>query len=210
MLVGGVSIESDALFVYCDCMEKDARIRKRCQRWNIPWDAHELTFSCYRRRSFLLSDRTRGYFAEAVAKAREKHAFDVWSYVIMPEHVHLLIWPRQEVYSISAILKSIKQSVGRRAIRWLRQENPGGLAQLSTGQKDNPYRFWQDGGGYDRNIRKAETLRTVMDYIHANPVSRGLAESPEGWAWSSCRAWLGEEDEGPIRIDKESCNLSLV
>ena len=190
-------------------MKADHRYRKRCRRWNDPWDAHELTFSCYRGRKFLLSERTRGYLVEAVAKAREKHAFDVWAYVIMPEHVYLLIWPRQQAYSISAILKSIKQSVSRRAIGWLRRENPTGLVQLATGQKDNPYRFWQDGGGYDRNIRKAETLRKAIDYIHGNPVKRGLVENPEDWYWSSCRSWMLDE-EGPIPIDKESCNLSLV
>ena len=168
-----------------------------------------MTFSCYRRQRFLMRDRIRGYLAEAVAKARDKHAFDIWAYVMMPEHFHLLIWPRQQVYSISTILKSVKQSVGRRAIGWLRRENPAGLVQLATGQKDNPYRFWQDGGGYDRNIRKAKTLRMVMGYIHQNPVKRGLVERPEDWPWSSYGAWMLGQD-GVIPIDKESCNLSLV
>jgi len=190
-------------------MEVDGRHPKQCQRWDDPWDAHELTFSCHRRRPFLLSDRTRTYFAESVRKAREKHAFDVWAYVLMPEHVHLLIWPREEAYSISSILKSIKQSVSRKAINWLQRENPEGQSQLATGQKDSPYRFWLDGGGYDRNIRKADTIRKVMDYIHGNPVKRGLVETPEEWVWSTCRDWtLGEA--GPIPLDKESCNRSLV
>ena len=194
---------------YASHMDVDGAIRKRCQRFNAPWDAHELTFSCYRGREFLSRDRTRVYFVEAVNKAREKHAFDVWAYVIMPEHVHLLIWPREETYSISAILKAIKQSVSRRAIGWLRRENPAGMVHLQTGQKDNPYRFWQDGGGYDRNIHKAATLRKSMDYIHNNPVECGLVEHPGHWVWSSWRAWeLGET--GPIPIDRDSCNASLV
>ena len=113
-------------------MEIKGRFRKRCHRWNEPGDAHELTFSCYRQRKFLSRSRTRAYLAEAVSKARRKHAFDVWAYVIMPEHVHLLIWPREQVYSISAILKSIKQSVSRRAICWLRRANPAGLVHLTT------------------------------------------------------------------------------
>ena len=86
---------------YASGMDVDGTIRKRCQRFNAPWDAHELTFSCYRGREFLSRDRTRLYFVEAVNKAREKHVFDVWAYVIMLEHVHLLIWPREETYSIS-------------------------------------------------------------------------------------------------------------
>jgi putative transposase len=97
---------------------EEETFRKTCRRWNAPWDAHELTFSCFRRRAFLGKDRTRHYLAEAVNRARTIHGFHVWAYVMMPEHVHLLIWPGAEVYSISAILLSIKQSVARRAVRW--------------------------------------------------------------------------------------------
>jgi putative transposase len=190
-------------------MEADRRPRKRCERWNDLWDAHELTFSCFRRKPFLLSDRTRSYLAEAVMTARQKFAFDVWAYAIMPEHMHLLVWPREEVYSISSILQSIKQSVSRRAIGWVRRENPDGLSSLATGQRRKPYRFWLSGGGYDRNIHKSGTIRKVIDYIHANPVRRGLVQAPEQWLWSSFREWT-VGDVGPIPIDKESCNRSLV
>jgi hypothetical protein len=53
------------------------------------------------------------------------------------------------------------------------------------------HRFWQPGGGYDRNIAGGSTLRHVMDYIHANPVRRGLVERPEDWEWSSARWYAG-------------------
>ena len=183
--------------------------RKQCQRWNTPWDAHALTFSCYRRMPLLLSERTRRYLADAVTKARTKHIFDVWAYVLMPEHVHLVIWPTRETYSISDILKSIKQSAARRALNWLRRENPSGLVPLATGHKDSPHRFWQDGGGYDRNIRDSAALRAVIDYIHGNPVKRGLVSVPDDWKWSSYRAWMLDED-GPISLDRDSCRRSLV
>jgi putative transposase len=182
--------------------------RKRCKRFNIPWDAHELTFSCYRRRALLSRDRTRNYLAQAVALARNVHSFDVWAYVVMPEHVHLLVWPRRDDYSVSAILKTLKQSVSRKAIGYLRRTNPDGLRALATGQKHCPYRFWQDGGGYDRNIRTAAALRKAVEYAHNNPVVRELVPRPEDWIWSSCRDWeFGEE--GPIPIDRESCLRSM-
>ena len=189
-------------------MEVQGRHRKLCRRYNDPGHAHALTFSCYRRQPLLSSDRVRGYIVDAVTKARQKHAFDVWAYVIMPEHVHLLIWPRREAYSVSAILKSIKQSVARRAIAWLRSKDPSGLAQVATGQKWGAYRFWQDGGGYDRNIRSVETLRHVVDYMHHNPVERGLVGRPDDYLWSSYRAWMLGEG-GLIPIDKESYRDSL-
>ena len=183
--------------------------RKTCQRWNNPWDAHELTFSCFRRRGLLSKDRTRHYLTEAINKARMAHGFHVWAYVVMPEHVHLLIWPASEVYSISSILKTIKQSVARRAVRWLKANNPKGLQWLATGRRDKPYQFWQDGGGYDRNVRSSKALRDVFAYIHNNPIKRGLVARPEEWQWSSARDWA-ELGAGPISIDKDSCLASFV
>ena len=183
--------------------------RKTCRRWNVPWGAHDLTFSCYLRRAFLSKDRTREYLADAVNRARAKLGFHVWAYAMMPEHAHLLIWPAKEVYSISAILQAIKQSVSRRAVRWLKANNPSGLRWLETGHPEKPYQFWQEGGGYDRDIRNSKALRDAFSYIHSNPVKRGLVRRPEDWAWSSARDWAGV-GVGPIPIDKQTCLFSVV
>jgi len=127
----------------------------------------------------------------------------------MPEHIHLLIWPILPDYSISDILKSIKQSVSRKAVAWLKAWNPTGLKWLATSQKDKPYQFWQDGGGYDRNIRTSAALKEMIVYIHYNPVKRGLVVNPEDWLWSSAQDWAGVRI-GPINIDKETCLNTLV
>ncbi|HUS90764.1 MAG TPA: transposase [Phycisphaerae bacterium] len=184
-------------------MRQGKLVRKTCKRYNAPWDAHALTFSCFRQKAFLSRDRTREYLAQAIAAAKQTHGFHVWAYVIMPEHVHLLLLPAAETYSISNILRSLKQPVGRKAIGYLRRENPAGLAVMATGQKHAPYRFWQDGGGYDRNIRSRDELVSMFEYIHLNPVRRGLVKSPDQWPWSSARAWRGL-GEGLIPIDKDS------
>ena len=184
-------------------MRTDQGYRKTCQRYNTAGHAHELTFSCYKQRPFLRTDRTRTYLAEAIIQAKENHRFDLWAYVIMPDHVHLLIWPRNDTYSISHILLSIKQSVARRAIHYLHTHNPAALQCLATGQKHSPYRFWQDGGGFDRNILCVPAVMNVVEYIHNNPVRRGLVSTPEEWLWSSARQWH-EDPEGPIPIDRES------
>ncbi|RPI63407.1 MAG: transposase [Planctomycetaceae bacterium] len=182
--------------------------RKTCQRWNLPWDAHELTFSCYQRRAFLSKDRTRQYLADAINQARDRLRFHVWAYAMMPEHVHLIIWPAKEDYSISKILQAVKQPVSRRAIGWLKTTNSPGLRLLATGRYDRPHQFWQDGGGYDRNIRNGKALTDIFNYIHNNPVNRGLASRPEDWLWSSAPDWAGLAD-GPILIDKQTCLNSM-
>ncbi len=90
--------------------------RKRCRRYEDPGHSHELTFSCYRRLPLLSRDRTREWLVEAIAEARDRERFDLWAYVIIPEHVHLLIRPRESGYKISRIFWRIKQPVGRWAI----------------------------------------------------------------------------------------------
>ena len=174
------------------------------KRYDIPGHAHYLTFSCWRNQAFLSRDRARRWLLEAVDKARQWHPFDLWAWVIMPEHAHLMILPA-DGSAISAILKSIKDPVAKRAVSWVRRHRPEFLRRMLDAQPSGrrSYRFWQPGGGYDRNIWTADRLHEKINYIHANPVRRGLVERPEDWAWSSWRAWEEGVDE-PLRIDRES------
>ena len=84
---------------------------------NTPGHAHELTFSCYHRFQFLKAERTCQWLADAINAARTKCNISLWAYVFMPDHVHLLIYPNEPDYNISAILKAIKQPVHRRLRR---------------------------------------------------------------------------------------------
>jgi putative transposase len=184
-------------------MLRGDRYTKLCERWNTPGQAHELTFSCYENRPFFAKDRTCDWLVESMTIARGKHAFDLWAYVIMPNHVHLVIWPREVRYSISGILLSIKQPVSRKAIAYLSDHNPGGLQFLATGHASRPYRFWQKGGGYDRNIAQVDTLVHTIRYIHNNPVRKELAGTPDQWRYSSAADWEGT-GSGPVPLDLDS------
>jgi putative transposase len=62
------------------------------------------------------------------------------------------------------------------------------------------HRFWQPGGGYDRNITSSETLLAMIEYIHANPVRRGLVARMEDWEWSSARWYAGIR---PVKIEMD-------
>jgi putative transposase len=180
-----------------------SHIRKTCKRYNTPGDAHELTFTTYRRLTLLDNDRVRGELADAIMKAKDKHSFHLWAWVFMPEHVHLLIWPTEVPYSIGDILKSIKQPVGRLEITRAKKSDPERLKILATGLKKNPYRFWQEGGGYDRNLSSKREIDNSFEYIHNNPVKSKLVETPDQWLWSSFREWHDMDSIG-LTIDKES------
>src|SRR4051794_385181 len=110
------------------------KYRKTCRRYNDPGHAHSLTFSCFHRQPFLNSDRSRQWFIDAVERARLKHRFHVWAYVIMPEHVHLLLWPTNSRYSTSDFLNSIKQSVSKRALLFVQREARTFLARMEDRQ----------------------------------------------------------------------------
>jgi len=179
--------------------------RKTCRRFNDAGHAHELTFSCFKRQPLLDKNRSRLWMIDAIARARELHRFHLWAYVIMPEHVHLLLWPTRDNYSISEILKSLKQSVSRKAILFLRHSAPRYLGRLEDRQPNGTvsHRFWQRGGGYDRNLTEATTVWATIDYLHANPVRRGLCERPIDWEWSSAREY-NAPGSGRLTIDQES------
>ena len=127
--------------------------RKTVKLDNTPGEAHFWTGSCYGRMPLLSKDRSRLWFCEAVNAARVKHSFDVWAWVIMPEHVHLLICPRDEIYEMKDILWSIKQPVGVKAIGWMKQHDPNFLERLTITNATRTYhRFWQAGPGFDENV----------------------------------------------------------
>jgi len=164
------------------------KYRKIRKSWNEKGHAHELTFSCFHRLPLLNQDKTRYWLIQAIDRARTKWDFNVWAYVIMPEHVHILLNPKRDDYRISDILKSIKQPVARYAIRYLRENNSHWLSKLRVTRPNRvEYKFWQEGSGYDRNIFEEKTAWLSVKYIHNNPVARGIVTNPTDWIWSSAR-----------------------
>jgi putative transposase len=162
--------------------------------FDTPGEAHELTFSCLRMMPLLQSEHAKVAFLEELNQARAKLDFEVWAYVLMDNHAHLLVWPRRPKYSISSILRAIKQPVSQRLIAEIRREEPGALERLvSRRRKGAPvYSIWQPGGGYDRNMTSNAAISASIDYIHMNPVRKVLVISPLDWDWSSARQYHGK------------------
>lgn len=168
---------------------------------NIPGHIHFLTCSFYHRFDLLASSTACQLLGAALRDARETAQFDLWAYVFMPNHVHLLIRPRSETYSMAAIQRSFKEPFAREFVQLMRQNDTHLLKLLRFGQ--NPrwfHRVWQRGGGFDRNLYTSEYVRRAAAYTEANPVRRGLVESPGEWRWSSARVRAGYSD-APAPID---------
>ncbi len=177
------------------------RVTKKCKRWNLPNQAHELTFSTYLNHSLLQHTTICDFLVESICKAKAYYPFSLWAYVFTPNHVHLLIYPREKNYSISKILGAVKRPTARKAIDWLKTHQPQVLKSLEAIEKSKKRHFWQNGGGYDRNINNIDTLIHAVKYIHRNPVRKELVKSPQEWYYSSAAYWKGIDD-GPININK--------
>ncbi|MFH5803929.1 REP-associated tyrosine transposase [Alienimonas sp. DA493] len=170
----------------------DGPHRKRVKHVHEPGDLHELTFSTYRRKPLLTNDRWRGYFCDALAEALPAAGWQLAAWVVMPEHVHLLVWPVEPTDAdVPGLLRRTKRPCSLRIKDDLTAAGSRLLDDLTVRERPGrtAFRFWQEGPGYDRNLRTPAAVRAAIDYIHANPVRRGLVNRPTDWVWSSARAF---------------------
>jgi putative transposase len=138
---------------------------------------HFVTFSCYRRQAHLEAAVAKDLFEDALERIRCRYEFQVVGYVAMPEHIHLLVGePRREPLAVG--LQALKLSVARRS-----EQRP----------------FWQ-ARYYDFNVFTESKRAEKLDYMHWNPVRRGLVERMEQWQWSSYRSYCTGE-EGRVRVE---------
>ena len=142
---------------------------------------HFITFSCYRRMPLLDSWTAKETFEAGLERVRAWYGCYITGYVVMPEHVHLLI-SEPERSKLSVVIQMLKQVTSQK----LRAKH---LA-----------RFWQvryyDFPGWSEAKRIAK-----LRYIHRNPVKRGLVERPEDWKWSSFHYATGTE--GIVEIESQ-------
>jgi putative transposase len=157
------------------------------RHFNEPGHVHELTFSCYLRQPLLTRDAWRTLLSRGIAAATEKLGFDLLAFVYMPEHVHLLVCPRSATAAVERFLYAVKRPFSFRVKRDLMAASDPLLNKLTVIERPGKqaFRFWQEGAGFDRNLTEPEAVLAVIDYMHANPVKRGLCESPDQWPWSS-------------------------
>jgi putative transposase len=173
-------------------MTDRATYRKRIRHGHEPGDFHELTFSCYRRLPLLTNDDWRRRLSRHLHEACEEMSFQLTAFVYMPEHVHLLVYPVLPKPDVGRYLARIKQPFSKEIKQLLTQSRSSLLKRLTIRERPGKYcfRFWQEGAGFDRNIYSPEALAASIDYIHTNPVKRGLCERAVDWKWSSARYYL--------------------
>ena len=153
------------------------------RRYHHSGQSHFVTFSCYHHFALLEREKHRDMVVAALEHARRKYRFRVHGFVVMLDHVHLLVSEPERALLANA-MQSFKISSSKRT---------AGAHRRST--------LWQPRY-YDRNIRDAEEFAEKLDYIHNNPGKRNLCARPEEWKWRSCRRYVRGEDCG-VEIESE-------
>jgi putative transposase len=135
------------------------------KRFHSSGCTHFITFSCYHRQPFLSSPSSARHFEKLLESIRRSYQIRIYGYVVMPEHVHLLLSePSRSELSIA--MQMLKQLVSKKL------------------RDPNSRRFWQVRY-YDFLVKDDATRIEKLRYIHRNPVKRGLCKLPEDWLWSS-------------------------
>lgn len=140
---------------------------------------HFITFSCYQRLPLLAVAQSRDVLVRGLDQVRQEYNFKLVGYVVMPEHVHLLISEPSRC-SPSTVLKMLKQ----RTSHQLRHE-------FRASDRSSP--FWQHRF-YDFNVWSRKKKTEKLSYMHANPLKRHLVEDPKDWPWSSYSFYQGRGD----------------
>jgi putative transposase len=163
--------------------------RKTIRHFDDPSDCHELTFSCYGRQPLLNCDDRCKLLSKAIDTAVGRLGFSLVAFVYMPEHIHLLVWPKIPGTEIADLLFAIKRPFSFRVKQRLQASGDPLLQRLTIRERPGKmsFRFWQEGPGYDRNLFSLEAAIAAAEYIHNNPVRRGLRLTPGEWKWSSWR-----------------------
>jgi putative transposase len=158
---------------------------------------HFITCSCYHRLPVLGTPQRRDLFLDVLERARQRYRFVVVGYVVMPEHIHLLISEPQRG-DPSVVMKVVKQEFARTVHRRERYAGQPGIEAGNVWQR----RF------YDFNVWTEHKRIEKLRYMHRNPVKRGLVREPEQWLWSSFRFYAYGKI-GTVRVNFQEWPLKI-
>jgi len=161
-------------------------------------DLHFITFSCYHRQPLLGSARWRDLFLRVLEQVRQRYQWVVMGYVVMPEHVHLLVNEPQQG-RLATAMQALKLGFARRVLAEQRRRECRAAPELFEHRLQ---RVWQ-ARYFDFNVCSTHKRAEKLRYIHRNPVKRGLVEAPEFWRWSSFRTYAYQE-RGAVGVNQWS------
>lgn len=179
-------------------MEAKNRFHNNLPKFNDNSYAHFVTTKTYKNYPYFKDERLCLIVLEELEYYRDKLGFELMGYVIMPDHVHILLWwdrdDKPEV-NVSKIMQNIKGASARKIIDLICDKGLEQTLQATQTCKNYEshkrclkYRLWQPGF-YDFNIYTEDKLIEKLDYMQNNPVSAGLVPHPDKYKWTSFKRY---------------------
>jgi putative transposase len=179
----------------------------RLYRESMPWSLkrfhqtgalHFITWSCFDRQPLLGKAEHRDLLLKVLEQMRNRYQFGVVGFVVMPEHVHVLM-SEPLIGSVSSAICAVKLGFTRRVLSekphlWQNRPEVGHPCDEFKGRH-----FWMKRY-YDFNVFSSPKISEKLHYMHQNPVTRGLVERPEDWPWSSFLFYACGKI-GPVKIN---------
>ena len=146
------------------------------------------------------TDKVKQILCDAFNEVRSKHGILILAYVIMLEHVHLLVYSEREMSDALRLLNGV---AARRIILYLKENGfESSLFKLrgETRERNHKHSVWQHHPD-SLEIFGEDTFRQKVEYIHQNPVRAGLVDDPLDYRFSSARLWAGCQTDEPLLTD---------
>jgi len=153
----------------------------RLARVVIPGMPHHITQRGNRRQQTFFNDGDYAAYIELLAEWSREHGVEIWSYCLMPNHIHVIAVPSSE--------DGLRWAIGETHRRYTRR--------INFREKWRGY-LWQ--GRFASFVMDEAYLLAAARYIELNPVRAGLVTSPCDWRWSSARAHLAGSDDQLVKV----------
>lgn len=171
----------------------------KVSRYNLENYCHSVTTKIYRNRTIFKDETASELLIQIIYEVREKLGFKLIGFVVMPDHVHLMVVPDKK-NTISDVMRYIKGRFSRRYGKLSRGMNSPDyeVQDHRTGNLSRPNpKIWQESF-YDHVIRNRKEFNERLNYLYNNPVKANLVENPEDYKYSSATGKYDTDIDGYV------------
>ncbi len=167
----------------------------------IPGPLRFVTAATHKRIPIFRSKALCKLFFITLQEIRDRFPYELFAYVLLPDHFHLLVRPADG--NISRLMQKIKSLSARKIVEHLKETQSGkllsALRKTRPGRREHHYQIYQQSFR-ELILTNSRLIHQKIEYIHKNPLGKGLAEHIGAYSWSSCLA-IYERSVEPIPVD---------
>lgn len=158
-----------------------------------------MTFGCSGKRKLLNTVRSRQIVISVLGSLADADKVKVSGFVIMPDHVHALVWYLDDS-GHSRVMQTWKRLSSHYLIKYYKEVTPHIIPHLKTTRNGREITTVWKRRFYDLNLHSIEQASEKLEYIHENPARKGLVDKPEQYLWSSAPWYILGKSVG-VRIE---------